>query len=143
MRSPFLIIYFAMIIVAGRGILDWMGPKTVNGLSEALFGDYIAFWDYYQDQLTPDFAGNPVWLAIGGLAAILLLRLAPRLIRGLTIGVLAFFIADISATIVGIENAKMPSFDFLLYAMIASGTLLLLRALGEPHFWLFVIRTRM
>ena len=128
-----LIGFWAIMILAWRGIMEWLGPNGRANLYREFVADWVEFWDFYKDQLTPDF-DHPAWWAIALIIGAFAIFRLPRFAKMGAIGVLAFVLADVAAWIVGWQTVYWPGIDITLWAMIASGWLLLARGLTSARF---------
>jgi hypothetical protein len=136
MRSMSRIAYLIFWITGYFAARNAMGPDLTTRLVEALFGDYIRFWDVHG--LALPVLTNPLVLVMGTALLATALPIFLVISRWLASAVIALFMAKLALMATGSAGADAPALSLGLAAMFSVGWLCVLATIGDRSLILWL-----
>lgn len=136
MRSMSRIAYLTFLITAYLAAKHAMGPDLTARLVEALFGDYIRFWDVHGPALPA--LSNPLLLVMGTALLATALPIFLVISRWLASAIIALFMAKLAMMAMGSAGAQAPALSLGLAAMFLVGWLFVLATIGDRSLILWL-----
>lgn len=136
MRSMSRIAYLTFLITAYFAARHAMGPDLTARLVEALFGDYIRFWDVHGPALPA--LTNPLVMVMGTALLATALPIFLVISRWLAAAVIALVTAKLAMMATASAGADAPTLSLGLAAMFSVGWLCVLATIGDRSLILWL-----